>query len=179
MLSEYSCIYEYLLIFVNREFDQQELCKVFNSLVDVYMRSSVNNLTKFKFVLTLYKEILSKAASLFGFLSTATLTDDHDFLNWFAGRELSEEKEEEALQTYFKNQHALQFLLVLAIFCCVQLPDRTEHVSRFMRSINLPSESEGFLFSEDVKDYLQAYYAQTGDMESLDDLHVRIELVRH
>lgn len=53
------------------------------------MQSSVNNLTKFKFVLTLYKEILSKAASLFSFLSTATLTGDHDFLNWFVGRELS------------------------------------------------------------------------------------------
>ena len=105
------------------------------------MRSTVNNLTKFKFVLSLYKELLSKAASLFSFLSTATLTDDHDFLNWFVGRELSEEREEEALHTYFKNQHSLQFLLVLAIFCCVQLPERTDHVSRFMRSIDLPSES--------------------------------------
>jgi hypothetical protein len=48
-----------------------------------------------------------------------------------------------------------------------------------MRSINLPSESDGFLFSEDVKDYLQAFYSQTGDMENLDDLHHRIDMVRH
>lgn len=89
VLSEYPCIYEYLLSFVNREFDQQDLCKVLNNLVEVYMQSSINNLTKFKFVLTLFKEILSKAASLFSLLSTAPLTGDHDFLNWFVGRELS------------------------------------------------------------------------------------------
>lgn len=173
VLSKYSCIYEYLLSFLNRGFDQHDLCKVFNSLVEVYMQSSVYNLLKFKFVLSLYKEILKKSASMFGFLSTATLTGDQDFLHWFLGKELSDDKEEEALQTYFKDQHSLQFLLVLVIFCCVQLPERAEHVARFMRAINLPSESEGFLYSDEVKEYLQAYYSQIGDMESLDDLHLR------
>ena len=88
VLTKYSCIYESLLSFVNREFDQENLCKVFNHLVEVYMQSSVDNSLKFSFVLDLYKKFLSKASSLFKLISTKPITRDHDFLSWFVEWEL-------------------------------------------------------------------------------------------
>lgn len=73
ILNEHPEIFEYLHNFESREFSHNDLSKVFNNLIAVYMNSKVSNVYKFEFVLNTFKRILLKSHSLFSFLKTDIL----------------------------------------------------------------------------------------------------------
>ena len=112
-----------------------KLREIVNEIIEAYMGSQISNFLKFQFISKIYKYIILKSSSFYGFVKTDPLAEDKEFLRWFIRTELREEKAREIISLYFFSPYALEFLLIVLIYYIHVFPDEAKTVYAFMSNI--------------------------------------------